>query len=46
MILRLVIAERQQMRRLNQVQGWISRVEAVKTEVGELTRNSSQEIEK
>ncbi|KAK9232412.1 hypothetical protein WN943_022658 [Citrus x changshan-huyou] len=33
--MRLVIAERQQMRHLTQVQGWISRVEAVKTEVEE-----------
>ncbi|XP_031261788.1 probable disease resistance protein At5g63020 [Pistacia vera] len=34
------------MKRLSQVQGWPSRVEAEETEVGELLRDSSQEIEK
>ncbi|KAJ0008246.1 hypothetical protein Pint_30532 [Pistacia integerrima] len=40
------IAERRQMQRLSKVQGWLSRVEAEETEVGELLRDSSQEIEK
>ncbi|KAK9229488.1 hypothetical protein WN944_022450 [Citrus x changshan-huyou] len=43
---RVANAEQQQLRRLNKVQGWLSRVEAVEAEVGELTRDSSQEIEK
>ncbi|KAJ0007078.1 hypothetical protein Pint_30374 [Pistacia integerrima] len=44
---RVDIAEqRPQMKRLSQVQGWLSRVEAEETEVGELLRDSSQEIEK
>ena len=30
------VAERQQMKRLDQVQGWLSRVEAMETEVGQL----------
>ncbi|KAJ0080246.1 hypothetical protein Patl1_24047 [Pistacia atlantica] len=38
--------QRRQMQRLSQVQGWLSRVEAEETEVGELLRDSSQEIEK
>ncbi|KAJ0008244.1 hypothetical protein Pint_30534 [Pistacia integerrima] len=38
--------QRPQMRRLSKVQGWLSRAEAEVTEVGELLRDSSQEIEK
>ncbi|KAH9715475.1 Disease resistance protein SUMM2 [Citrus sinensis] len=43
---RVVDAERQQMRRLDQVQVWLSSVEAVEAEAGELIRRRSQEIEK
>ncbi|GAY54542.1 hypothetical protein CUMW_157470 [Citrus unshiu] len=43
---RVANAENQQMRQLNTVQGWLSRVEAVETEVGELVRDSSQEVDK
>ncbi|KAJ4718429.1 Disease resistance protein [Melia azedarach] len=43
---RVVNAEQQHMRRLNQVQGWLLRVEAVETEVGDLIRGGSQEIQK
>ncbi|KAH9666746.1 putative disease resistance protein [Citrus sinensis] len=43
---RVANAENQQMRQLNTVQGWLSRVEAVETEVGELMRDSSQEVDK
>ncbi|KAH9667212.1 putative disease resistance protein [Citrus sinensis] len=43
---RVEIAERQQMSRLNQVQGWVSRVEAVKAEADQLIRVGSQEIER
>ncbi|KAK9232275.1 hypothetical protein WN943_022520 [Citrus x changshan-huyou] len=43
---RVANAEQQQMRRLNKVQGWLSRVEAVETEVGELMSDSSQEVDK
>ncbi|XP_052300764.1 probable disease resistance protein At5g63020 isoform X11 [Citrus sinensis] len=39
-------AERQQMRRLDRVQRWISRVEVVETEADELIRHGSREIEK
>ncbi|XP_052287243.1 probable disease resistance protein At5g63020 [Citrus sinensis] len=42
----VVNAERQQMRRLDQVQVWVSRADAVKTEADELIRGGSQEIEK
>ena len=45
-MMRVANAEQQQLRRLNRVQGWLSRVEAVEAEVGELTRDTSQEIEK
>ncbi|KAL5758136.1 hypothetical protein ACOSP7_020747 [Xanthoceras sorbifolium] len=44
--MRVMVAEQQNMKRLNQVQGWISRVEAVEIEVSEIFRDSSQEIEK
>ncbi|KAL9460180.1 hypothetical protein AB3S75_003394 [Citrus x aurantiifolia] len=43
---RVVDAERQQMRTLDQVQVWLSRVDAVKAEADELIRDGSQEIEK
>ncbi|XP_024035964.1 disease resistance protein SUMM2 isoform X2 [Citrus clementina] len=44
---RVVNAERQpMMTRLNKVQGWLSRVDAVKAEADELIRHGSQEIEK
>ncbi|ESR40603.1 hypothetical protein CICLE_v10027593mg [Citrus x clementina] len=42
----VVNAERQQMRRLDQVQVWVSRADAVKNEADELIRGGSQEIEK
>ncbi|KAH9667223.1 putative disease resistance protein [Citrus sinensis] len=45
-MMRVVIAERQQMRCLNQVQGWLSRVQSAETEAGQLIRDGSQEIEK
>ncbi|KDO41951.1 hypothetical protein CISIN_1g037625mg, partial [Citrus sinensis] len=43
---RVVDAERQQMRRLDRVQRWVSRVDAVKTGADELIRDGSQEIDK
>ncbi|XP_031265180.1 probable disease resistance protein At5g63020 [Pistacia vera] len=44
---RVMIAEEQhEMKRLEQVQGWLSRVEAVGTEVEEIIKDSSQEIER
>ncbi|KAJ4718437.1 NBS-LRR type disease resistance protein [Melia azedarach] len=43
---RVVNAEQQRMKRLNQVQGWLSRVEAAETIVDELIRRGSQEKEK
>ncbi|KAH9715227.1 putative disease resistance protein [Citrus sinensis] len=43
---RVANAEQHQMRRLNKVQGWLSRVESVEAEVGELIRHSTQEIDK
>ncbi|KAK9232410.1 hypothetical protein WN943_022656 [Citrus x changshan-huyou] len=43
---RVEIAERQQMSCLNQVQGWVSRVEAVKAEADQLIRVGSQEIQR
>ncbi|KAH9715229.1 hypothetical protein KPL71_020984 [Citrus sinensis] len=46
LITRVLDAERQQLRRLDQVQVWLSRVEAVKTETDELIRRSSKEIDK
>ncbi|XP_052300779.1 probable disease resistance protein At5g63020 [Citrus sinensis] len=45
-MMRIVNAERQQLRTLDQVQVWLSRVEAVKTEADELIRHGSQEIDK
>ncbi|ESR40624.1 putative disease resistance protein [Citrus sinensis] len=45
-MMRVVNAERQQLRTLDQVQVWLSRVEAVKTEADELIRHGSQEIDK
>ncbi|KAJ9692609.1 hypothetical protein PVL29_011600 [Vitis rotundifolia] len=39
------VAERQQMKRLDQVQGWISRVEAMETEVGQLIGDRAETIE-
>lgn len=47
MIRRVIVAEeRHQMKRMDRVQGWLSRVEAVETKADELMRDSSQEIEK
>ncbi|KAK9229485.1 hypothetical protein WN944_022447 [Citrus x changshan-huyou] len=43
---RVANAEQHQMRRLNKVQGWLSRVESVEAEVGELIRHSTREIDK
>ncbi|KAJ4718292.1 NBS-LRR type disease resistance protein [Melia azedarach] len=43
---RVVIAEQQHMKRLNQVEGWLSRVQAVEIEVGKLIRDSPEQIEK
>ncbi|KAH9715163.1 putative disease resistance protein [Citrus sinensis] len=43
---RVVDAERQQMRRLDGVQVWVSRVDSVKTEADELITDGSREIEK
>ncbi|KAJ0076188.1 hypothetical protein Patl1_34307 [Pistacia atlantica] len=44
---RVMIAEEQhEMKRLDQVQGWLSRVEAVGTEVEEIIKDSSQENER
>ncbi|GAY67914.1 hypothetical protein CUMW_260120 [Citrus unshiu] len=45
-MMRVVNAERQQLRTLDQVQVWLSRVEAVETEADELKRHGSQEIDK
>ncbi|KAL6334013.1 hypothetical protein AAG906_000065 [Vitis piasezkii] len=42
---KLDVAERQQMKRLDQVQGWISRVEAMETEVGQLIGDGAETIE-
>ncbi|KAK9229444.1 hypothetical protein WN944_022406 [Citrus x changshan-huyou] len=42
----VVNAERQQMRRLERVQEWVSRAEAVKTKADELIRHGSQETDK
>ncbi|RVW84136.1 putative disease resistance protein [Vitis vinifera] len=39
------VAERQQMKRLDQVQGWLSRVEAMETEVGQLIGDGAETIE-
>ncbi|KAH9666894.1 putative disease resistance protein [Citrus sinensis] len=44
---RVVNAEQQQqLRRLNKVQGWLSRVEGAETEIGELITDSTREIQK
>ncbi|KDO52300.1 hypothetical protein CISIN_1g039262mg [Citrus sinensis] len=43
---RVVNAEQQQMRRLDHVQVWLSRVDAVKADADELIRDGPQEIEK
>ncbi|KAH9715192.1 putative disease resistance protein [Citrus sinensis] len=43
---RVVDAERQQMRRLDGVQVWASRVDSVKTEADQFIRDGSREIEK
>ncbi|KAJ4718311.1 NBS-LRR type disease resistance protein [Melia azedarach] len=43
---RVINAEQKQMKRLNQVQGWLSRVETLRVEVDELVNDSSCEIEK
>ncbi|KAL6312520.1 hypothetical protein AAG906_014699 [Vitis piasezkii] len=39
------VAERQQMKRLDQVQGWLSRVEAMETEVTQLIGDGAENIE-
>ncbi|KAJ9692934.1 hypothetical protein PVL29_011856 [Vitis rotundifolia] len=39
------VAERQQMKRLDQVQGWLSRVEAMEAEVGQLIGVGAETIE-
>ncbi|KDO52163.1 hypothetical protein CISIN_1g0026912mg, partial [Citrus sinensis] len=43
---RVEVAEQRRMKRTDQVQGWLSRVQAAETEVGQLTRDSPQEIDK
>ena len=43
---RVIIAEQRHMRRTNQVQGWLSRVQTVELEVAELISDNAQEIEK
>ncbi|TXG69201.1 hypothetical protein EZV62_004136 [Acer yangbiense] len=43
---RVIVAEQQQMKRLNQVQGWLSRVQQMETTVGDLIKDSSQETDK
>ncbi|KAI9162162.1 hypothetical protein LWI28_024464 [Acer negundo] len=44
---RVIVAEQQHMIRLNQVQGWLSRVQLMETKVGDLIiKDSSQEIDK
>ncbi|KAJ0075058.1 hypothetical protein Patl1_34572 [Pistacia atlantica] len=43
---RVNIAEQKQMKRTDQVRGWLSRVQNVEVEVGELQEIRSQEIEK
>ncbi|RVW66656.1 putative disease resistance protein [Vitis vinifera] len=42
---RVNVAERQQMRRLDQVQGWLSRVEAMETEVTQLIGDGAETID-
>ncbi|KAL6334030.1 hypothetical protein AAG906_000085 [Vitis piasezkii] len=43
---RVDIAEREQMQRLDQVQGWLSRVENLETQVSRLIEDGTEEIEK
>ena len=43
---RVDIAEREQMQRLHQVQGWLSRVENLETQVSRLIEDGTEEIEK
>nr|CAN80649.1 hypothetical protein VITISV_017542 [Vitis vinifera] len=43
---RVDIAEREQMQRLDQVQGWLSRVENLETQVSQLIEDGTEEIEK
>ena len=43
--MRVNVAERQQMRRLDQVQGWLSRVEALETEVTQLIGDGAETID-
>ena len=43
---RVDIAEREQMQRLDQVQGWLSRVENLETQVSGLIEDGTKEIEK
>ncbi|ESR40399.1 hypothetical protein CICLE_v10027589mg [Citrus x clementina] len=43
---RVIVAEQQQMKRLERVQGWLSRVEKVESRVGKLIRKSPQQVEK
>ena len=43
---RVEVAERRRMKRTDEVQGWLSRVQAVETEARKLTRDSPQEIDK
>ncbi|XP_031282261.1 probable disease resistance protein At5g63020 [Pistacia vera] len=46
MMRRVLIAEQQQMKRMDQVQGWLSRVQVVEIEVGELLQLKYQEVDK
>ncbi|XP_052288509.1 probable disease resistance protein At5g63020 isoform X2 [Citrus sinensis] len=46
MMRRIEVAERRRMKRTDEVQGWLSRVQAVETEARKLTRDSPQEIDK
>ncbi|WJZ94760.1 hypothetical protein VitviT2T_013590 [Vitis vinifera] len=43
---RVDIAEREQMQRLDQVQGWLSRVETLETQVTQLIGDGTEEVEK
>ncbi|KAK0595004.1 hypothetical protein LWI29_002497 [Acer saccharum] len=45
-LMKVMVAEQQKMKRLNQVQGWLSRVGDVEIEVADLIRDSSHQIEK
>lgn len=44
--IRVTVAEQQQMRRLEQVQGWLSRVQDAETEAGKLIQKGLQEVER